>query len=75
MTQELDVMNREDDEDKEEEQQQKIHELSRPHWSHARKKPGPKNKEEDEALKERFLDGHVSFASNYDQFIVLVRQV
>ena len=72
LTQELLVMNREDDEEKEEEEQQKIHELSRPHWSLARKKPGPKNKEEDEALKERFPDGQVSFASNYDQCIIAI---
>ena len=65
-------MNREDDEEKEEEEQQKIHELSRPHWIHAREKPGPKNKEEDEALKERFPDGQVSFASNHDQCIILI---
>ena len=53
-------MNRDDDEEKEEEEQQKMHELSRPHWSHQKKKPGPKNKEDDEALKERFPDGQVS---------------
>ena len=70
LSQELHVMNREDDEEKEEEEQQKIHELSKPHWRLARKKPGPKNKEEDEALKERFPDGQVSFASNYDNLLL-----
>ena len=65
-------MNRDDDEEKEEEEQQKMHELSRPHWSHQKKKPGPKNKEDDEALKERFPDDQVSFASNYDQCINLI---
>ena len=66
-------MDQEDDKEKEEEQQQKIHELSSPHWRHqARGKPGPKNKEEDEALKERFPDGQVSFASNHDQCIILI---
>ena len=72
LTQELQVMNREDDEEKEEEQQQKFHELSKPHWSQARKKPGPKNKEEDEALMERFPEGQVSCASNHDQHIILI---
>ena len=61
LTQEL----KEDDEEKEEEQQQKIHELSarKPHWRQqleTRKKPGPKSKEEDEALMARFPDGQVS---------------
>ena len=72
LTQELHIMNREDDEEKEEEEQQKMHELSRPHWSHQKKKPGPKNKEDDEALKKRFPDGQVSFASNYGQYIILI---
>ena len=72
LTQELQVMNREDAEEKEEEQQQKFHELSKPHWSQARKKPGPKNKEEDEALMERFPDGQVSCASNHDQHIIFI---
>ena len=64
LTQELEVMNQEDDKEKEEEQQQKIHERSntKPHWKQARKKPGPKNKEEDEALMERFPEGQVSCA-------------
>ena len=58
----------EDDQEKEEEQQQKVHELSnkKTHWRQAKKKPGPKDKEEDEALKERFPDGQVSCASNHD---------
>ena len=64
LTQELEVMNQEDDEEKEEEQQQKIHDSSKkPHWrKQAGKKPGPKNKEEDEELEERFPDGRVSCA-------------
>ena len=67
-------MNQEDDKEKEEEQQQKIHERSntKPHWKQARKKPGPKNKEEDEALMERFPDGMVSCAWNNDQCIILI---
>ena len=69
LTQELLIINRGDDEEKEEEEQQKIHELSR---HQARKKPGPKNKEEDESLQERFPDGQVSFASNYYQCIIII---
>ena len=67
-------MNQEDDQEKEEEQQQKIHELSakKPHWRQARRKPGPKNKKEDEELKERFPDGQVSCAWNHDQCIILI---
>ena len=67
-------MDQEDDKEEEEEQQQKIHEheTTTPHWRQARAKPGPKNKEEDEALMERFPDGQVSFASNYNQFIILI---
>ena len=74
LTQELQVMDQEDDKEEEEEQQQKIHEhkTTTPHWRQARAKPGPKNKEEDEALKERFPDDQVSFASNYDQCINLI---
>ena len=67
-------MDQEDDKEEEEEQQQKIHEhkTTTPHWRQSRKKPGPKNKDEDEALKERFLDGQVSFSSNNDQCIILI---
>ena len=73
LTQELELMDQEDDKEKQEEQQQKIHDSSnKPHWKKAKKKPGPKNKEEDEKLKEKFLDGQVSCASNYDQCFILI---
>ena len=69
LTQEL----HEDDQEKEEEQKQKIHERSKLHWrQQAKKKPGPKDKEEDEKLKERFPDGQVSCALNRYQYIILI---
>ena len=60
-----DVLKNEEDE-QEEETKQLQHEASsnKPHWRKIKKKPGPKNKEEDDSLKERFPDGQVSCNSS-----------
>ena len=65
-----DVLKNEEDE-QEEETKQLQHESSsnKPHWRKLKKKPGPKNKQEDEGLKERFPDGKVSCSSNLDRSI------
>ena len=44
-------------------------EYEKPHWSSARKKTGPK---QDEGIKERFPEGKVSCASNYNPCILMV---
>ena len=56
-------------EELEENKQQSRHEAARdkPHWSKKKQKPGPKPKEEDERLEERFPDGQVH-ASNRDKY-------
>ena len=61
------VLKNEEDE-REEETKQNEHEASshKPHWRKLKKKPGPKNKEENEGLTEQFPGGRVSCVSNQD---------
>ena len=61
---------RTEEDEREEETKQNEHEASshKPHWRKLKKKPGPKNKEEDE----RFSDGQVSLHSNHDMMNVFV---
>ena len=53
-----------EEEEREEETKQSEHESSsnKPHWRKIKKRPGPKNKVEDEGLMEQFPDGLVSSA-------------
>ena len=61
------------EDEKEEDNTQKDYEQrsQKPHWKKAKKKTGPKDKEEDEELKKRFPDGQVSCVLNHDQCIII----
>ena len=58
-------------EEHDEEDQQRTYEAKnqKPHWSSAKKKTGPK---QDEGIKERFPEGKVSCASNYNPCILMI---
>ena len=68
-----DVLKNEEDELQEKTQQNQYESSSKKtHWRKIKKKLGPKNKEEDEGLREQFPDGQVSCSSNHHQFILIL---